>query len=195
MLRRDYSLGRSTLDELHKHGHTPDVQTFGVLAMCCREPNECMQFLSDLESLGATLNNEILGALVSSLSYTKDPRGVMKLMKTGERQGLRPSPRFIQIVEKFFQDYRVTIKKHNKGERLPWRVEREAKSESQNWSEFSHYYKEWLMRTNPDLTADPMAQYESKKGEVKSGVVEAVQRRHSGRGIKGLRTNILHNLS
>ena len=58
-------------------------------------------------------------------------------------------------------------------------MEREAKSESQNWSEFSHYYKEWLMRTNPDLTADPMAQYESKKGEVKSGVVEAVQRRHS----------------
>ena len=165
-----------------------------MLAMCCREPNECMQFLSDLESLGATLNNEILGALVSSLSYTKDPRGVMKLMKTGERQGLRPSPRFIQIVEKFFQDYRVTIKKHNKGERLPWRVEREAKSESQNWSEFSHYYKEWLMRTTPDLTSDPMAQYESKKGEVKSGVVEAVQRRHSGRGIKGLRTNDSHNL-
>ena len=119
----------------------------------------------------------------------------MKLMKAGEGRGLRPSPCFIQIVEKFFQDYRVTIKKHDKGERLPWRVEREAKSEWQIWSEFSHYYKEWLMRTNPDLTADPMAQYESKKGEVKSGVVEAVQRRHSGRGIKGLRTNIPHNLS
>ena len=107
---------------------------------------------------------------------------------------VRPSPCFIQIVEKFFQDYRVTIKKHDKGERLPWRVEREAKSEWQIWSEFSHYYKEWLMRTNPDLTTDPMAQYESKKGEVKSGVVEAVQRRHSGRGIKGLRTNDSHNL-
>ena len=40
------------------------------------------------------------------------------------------------------------------------------------------------MRTKPDLTSDPMAQYESKKGEVKSGVVEAVQRRHKGRGIK-----------
>ena len=145
-----------------------------MLAMCCREPNECMQFLSDLESLGATLNNEILGALVYGLAYTKDPRGVMKLMKAGERQRLRPSPRFIQIVEKFFQDYRVMIKKHDRGERLPYWVEREAKSGWQNWTEFSHYYKEWLMRTNPDLTADPMAQYESKKGEVKSGVVEAV---------------------
>jgi len=189
VLRRDLALGRSTLDEMYKHGLTPDVQTFGVLAMCCREPNECMQFLSDLESLGATLNNEILGALVSSLSYTKDPRGVMKLMKTGERQGLRPSPRFIQIVEKFFQNYRGLIKKHERGERLPWRVEREAKSGWKNWTEFSHYYKEWLMRTKPDLTSDPMAQYESKKGEVKSGVVEAVQKRHKGRGIKGLTTN------
>ena len=83
---------------------------------------------------------------------------MIKLVKAGERRGLRPSPRFIQIVEKFFQDYRETIKKHNKGERLLWRVEREAKSESQNWSEFSHYYKEWLMRTNPDLTTDPMGE-------------------------------------
>ena len=195
MLRRDYALARSTLDELLKHGLTPDVQTFGVLAMCCREPHECIQFLSDLESLGASLNNEILGALVHSLARTKDPRGVMNLMKAGERHGLRPSPRFIQIVEKFFQHYRGMIKKHDRGERLPWRVEREAKAGWENWIEFSHYYKEWLMRTNPDLTTDPMAQYESKKGEVKSGVVEAVQRRHSGRGIKGLRTNIPHNLS
>ena len=193
VVRRDLALGRSTLDELYKHGLTPDVQTFGVLAMCCKEPKECMQFLSELESLGATLNNEILGALVSSLAYAHDPRGVMNLMKAGERQGLKPSPRFIQIVEKFFQHYRGMIKQKERGTRLPWRVEREAKSGWQNWTEFSHYYKQWLMRTKPDLTTDPMAQYESKKGEVKSGVVEAVQRRHKGRGIKELKTNQTKN--
>ena len=188
-LRRDHALGRATLDEMHKHELTPDVQTFGVLAMCCREPKECMQFISELESLGATLNNEILGALVGSLAYVPDPRGVMNLMKAGERQGLRPSPRFIQIVEKFFQYYRRMIKQQERGERVPRRVEWEAKGGWQNWTEFSHYYKQWLMRTKPDLTTDPMAQYESKEGEVKSGVVEAVQRRHKKRSIKTSRTN------
>merc|ERR1712032_1019743 len=37
-------------------------------------------------------------------------------MKAGERQGLKPSPRFIQIVEKFFQYYRRMIKHWRSGE-------------------------------------------------------------------------------
>ena len=182
--RRDFALGRATLDEMNKHGLTPDVQTFGVLAMCCRDSKECIQFLSELEALGATLNNEILGALVGSLAYAHDPIGVMRMMQAGERHGLRPSPRFIHIVEKFFQHYRGMVKQGERGERLPWRVEREAEAGWQNWTQFSHFYKQWLMRVKPDLTTDPMEQYESKQGEVKSGVVEAVQRRHKGRGIK-----------
>ena len=36
--RRDLAHGKATLDELYKHGLTPDVQTFGVLSMCCKEP-------------------------------------------------------------------------------------------------------------------------------------------------------------
>ena len=182
--RRDLALGKATLDELYKHGLTPDVQTFGVLAMCCKEPQECLQFLAELESLGATLNNEILGALTSSLAYVPDPNGVMIMMQAGEKQGLKPSPRFIQIIERFYQHYRKLVKTKDRGEKVPWRVEREARGGWHNWTAFCNYYKQWLMRIKPDLTTDPMAQYESKEGEIKSGVVEAVQRRHKGRGVK-----------
>ena len=34
--RKDYDLGRATLGLIFEQGLAPDIQTFGVLALCCR---------------------------------------------------------------------------------------------------------------------------------------------------------------
>ena len=36
VMRKEFELGQAALEEMFSHGLTPDIQTFGVLALCCR---------------------------------------------------------------------------------------------------------------------------------------------------------------
>ena len=180
--RGDHALGRATLDMMLEAGAKPDVQTLGVLAMCARTRHEVKEFLEEVAGMNATLNPAIVGALVGSLRLGRDPGGAAWLLARVEAQGLRPDTRLLREVERLHKDFRAEMLRHERGERVHWRVARDARAGWRGWRSFTSFYSGWLERCRPELEADPMVQYQAREGWT-SGVLEAVQRRHRARGV------------
>jgi len=163
-LRGDQELARASLEEMHKHNISPDILTFGNLALTCKDWKSVKQFVDSLEEIGTRMNLEILTALVGNMAVNLNPWAVERLLRLGENHQLKPDKKMVQVVEKFYQKYRGHLLNQERGRgHVPSPVLIEVtKKGCKNWASFVEFYKRWLRESSVDFNEDILVQYETE---------------------------------
>ena len=175
--RKDYDLGRRTLDLANKHGVGLDLFTFGILSLCCRTRQHIVQLFEAMESHGGCSPNlEIFGALLSSASHRMSPSDVTFIMRKMDSFGVRTNKKVLRTLEMFRQRFRDQIliyEKDPESARVHNTVRREASDDFPYWRRFCEYYDAWLKSTerDPDADSHPWRQFLTDK-EVERGKIE-----------------------
>jgi len=164
--RQEYSLAKSTLNEMSENHISPDIMTFGSLARCCKDPKSAKLFLRDFENIGGRLNKEILTNLIGNMARALAPAVVEELLRVCMKHKIKPDKKMLHVVERFFQTYRKYILDKERGKYVPYPVVLELRENNlANWEKFAQFYKEWLSAVKPDLNEDPTLQYKTIKDE------------------------------
>lgn len=84
-----------------KRNLTPNVMTFGVLALGCVECRDAEEFLSGLEAFGYRPNSVIMSTLIRKAYLSKNFEFLLFVMNYMLNNDLRPNEQAISEVEEF----------------------------------------------------------------------------------------------
>ena len=88
-----------------KKGLSPNVMTFGVLALGCQELMQAQEFLEGIEVFGYKPNSVIIDTLINTACHKKNFGYLLFMMKYMMENGMRPTTQTIEIVKKFSEEY------------------------------------------------------------------------------------------
>ena len=168
-LRDEHERGIATLELMKEWAVTPDILTFGCLALCCTNLRAANQLMADLKAFGSRLNVEIMTALMQKAAHNTSPKEMAAYLAVVEREGLTPNSRMLAVLEKFYQTYRGWIRDKEAGGYVPYPVVLEMRADLRHWRTFAASYRDWLARTPADLTSDPWDQYKISKDLEREG--------------------------
>lgn len=152
--RGDYEQARQVLDLISDFDLSPDIVTFGCLAMGCKDQRQILTFMDDMKNLKIMPNMQIMTALASNTLY---PNVMIKLLKFVERNDLQIDERFILKVDRFYRSNQSYILKAEKeGQSI-------SPKKQQRWEEFCQFYKEWQKRAIVNVTPHPWKQFKTKR--------------------------------
>ncbi|XP_017876526.1 pentatricopeptide repeat-containing protein 1, mitochondrial [Ceratina calcarata] len=100
-LRRQYKEAKAVLNEIQKHHLSPNVITFGVLAIGCRKYWDGMELLEQMDAIGYAPNYIVLQALFMNACIGKDFKYVLNLMQYLLKRRMKPPPSILNTLEKF----------------------------------------------------------------------------------------------
>lgn len=114
----------------------PNIVTYGVMCLGCKTAQEAQDMLQILEDAGVKPNMIILGSMLKNACYLKNYDYVLEILHIAQREGLKPSAKFLQIIDNFnrirFLTLRGKISKHDQNE----------------YFRFSREYKKWQKDMN-----------------------------------------------
>ena len=87
-----------------KKGLSPNVMTFGVLALGCQELMQAQEFLEGIEVFGYKPNSVIIGTLVDTACHKKNFGYLLFIMRYMMENRTRPTAQTIEIVKKFSEE-------------------------------------------------------------------------------------------
>ena len=163
--RGDYSGASELVDIMNDQGQSPNIVTFGCLAMTCQTPKAIFQFLRDLDACQISPNLVIMTKLIKNASRMKRPDIVMKLLKTTKRYQLDPDIQLLKTVENFYRNYTQFIISVEKGAvqvRSKW-LHQEMSDGQPHWTAFCSFYKKYLRSQNVHLPSHPWDQFTTNR--------------------------------
>ncbi|XP_031621039.1 pentatricopeptide repeat-containing protein 1, mitochondrial-like [Contarinia nasturtii] len=101
ILRKDYDGGKNVLAMIDKVNLSPDIATYGIMAMGCVTHEQALEFIEKLTEKGVRFNNEILGALLKNATYNNDYDYVIDVLEYVMHENIKPSIRFYEMLAKF----------------------------------------------------------------------------------------------
>lgn len=167
--RQDFQTGRDVIRLIGEDGHSPSVQTFGCLAMCCHSTKMIKQFLATMTRQNVRPNMIILTTLMKNASFRKNPHDMVVLLQKLDQHSLTPDVKLLKVVDQFFQTYRAEVLAIERGSDAAASsassaaVTEEVNNGLPNWKEFCAYYKEWLAETKVEQPQHPWRQYVTDK--------------------------------
>ncbi|KAG1658617.1 Pentatricopeptide repeat-containing protein 1, mitochondrial [Nymphon striatum] len=128
---------------MKKYGISPNIMTYGVLALICRTHKKTSSFLKSIDDSGIRLNVEIIGTLVNNACFAKDPKLFMILMKRIKDDDIAVSPLLLKNLDKFIQSKEC--------------------QENEKYKNLRMMYKDWLRTISLDVPEHPWKQYSIQK--------------------------------
>ncbi|XP_069701476.1 pentatricopeptide repeat-containing protein 1, mitochondrial [Periplaneta americana] len=175
-LRLDYKSACDVLKLIQRAKLNPDIVTFGVLALGCQTQEEAQCLLEDMKSIGFRMNVEILGAMLRQGCGHFNFEYVLAVMETAIEEEVRPSERFLKLLEKFRKQCWQKIK--NKDTELPHIPKEKSRDYFKNgFQKFSVRYNSWLKEVEPEEQSHPWEQFRKKSQEDKSTAKETKNKR------------------
>ena len=161
--RGDYKGANQLMDVMNEQGQSPNIVTFGCLAMTCQAPKSIFQFLKDIEACGICPNLVIMTKLIKNASRMKRPDIVLNLLKTTDRYQLEPDIHMLKTVENFYRNYSRFIAAVENGKvrvrgSESW-LYQEMKDGQPKFTAFCEFYKKLLRKRNVKLPSHPWDQY------------------------------------
>lgn len=159
--RKDFRASKEVLVLLTKKGLSPNIVTFGVLALGCFKKNDGLQLLHDMKSLGFCPNIEIFGALLNSASRTIDLEYICTLIKAMTAEQIKPNLQLLQMLEdikNIAHDKIVAVEHHKESAGLHF--------SEKLYDEFCQLYEQWLKTTDVEEQADPWLQFKTEITDV-----------------------------
>ncbi|XP_057667744.1 pentatricopeptide repeat-containing protein 1, mitochondrial [Diorhabda carinulata] len=149
-MRFDYENAKEVLKLIDKAHYRPDLITYGVLALGCRNKNECIELVSNMKEACYTLNIEILGAMLSQACHHLNFNYVIHVMELCVTENISPNKKFIETLEIF----RKRIKYMRKDKPL-------TSSFIKDVVNFKIRYKKWITEVEIDESenAHPWQQF------------------------------------
>ncbi|XP_018376608.1 PREDICTED: pentatricopeptide repeat-containing protein 1, mitochondrial [Trachymyrmex cornetzi] len=130
-VRFDYKAAKEVISLAEKKGLSPNVMTFGVLALGCQELMQAQEFLEGIEVFGYKPNSVIIGTLVDTACYKKNFGYLLFMMRYMMENRTRPTAQTIETVKKFSEELskiekpKATSKyRHQKLKRLEDNIEK-----------------------------------------------------------------------
>ena len=155
------------LNLISEHNLSPDITTFGCLAVACKRPPQIYQMIRDLESYNIVPNVQIMTPLIRS---THEPKLMIKLLKLLQRHNITPDTYLVKCVEQFYQIYNQKIVDYENGTVTNVRstsIKKEIEAGLPNWTKFCEFYKNWLTEVEITLSEHPWNQYNTKRDQRK----------------------------
>ncbi|XP_053687641.1 pentatricopeptide repeat-containing protein 1, mitochondrial [Sabethes cyaneus] len=119
-MRFDYDSAREVLTMIKTARLEPDIVTYGVLALGCRNQEEAQSLLREMSDAGVRPNIQILGAMLRQGMATQNFRYVTGMLQIVHQLRLKPNEKFLQHLENFnkkceklSQDYEQNPRKAN----------------------------------------------------------------------------------
>ncbi|KAG4067709.1 hypothetical protein HA402_005481 [Bradysia odoriphaga] len=100
-MRLDYDGAKSVLDMIQIAGLEPDIVTYGVLALGCRNVEEARDLLTEMDIKGVRMNVQILGAMLKQGCYRRDFPYIFEILKITKKERLKPNRQFLEHIDKF----------------------------------------------------------------------------------------------
>ncbi|KAK9502591.1 hypothetical protein O3M35_011337 [Rhynocoris fuscipes] len=110
-----YEDAKDVLKMIREEQFTPNIVTFGVLALGCTNFKSTKTLLSDLKSFGLRLNVEILGTLLNSACRNWDFKTINFLVKLLIKTKIKPNLKFIQHLDNLNEEISKHIQIKNEG--------------------------------------------------------------------------------
>lgn len=195
-LRCDYENARDVLKLLQSIYITPDIMTFGALAISCRNLREAASLIDDMKSFGYRLNTEILGAMLQQACYHINFEYIMFLMKYSVQRKIRPNDQFLEKLEEFKKRVHIWKRARNNKNKHRDMMKDMPKFINESWfvqgmRMFMPYYEQWIKSVQKQETFTPRryfkknpteeAEQTSDEDESEDITVEPTDRTENGR--------------
>ncbi|XP_025993392.1 pentatricopeptide repeat-containing protein 1, mitochondrial [Solenopsis invicta] len=103
-MRFDYKAAKEVISITEKKQLSPNVMTFGVLALSCQECRDAREFLEGLEAYGYKPNSVIVGTLIDTACYKKDFEYLLFVMKYMTENKMKPDKKAINCLKEFSEE-------------------------------------------------------------------------------------------
>ncbi|KAG5315909.1 PTCD1 protein, partial [Acromyrmex insinuator] len=103
-IRFDYKAAKEVISIAEKKGLSPNVMTFGVLALGCQELMQAQEFLEGIEVFGYKPNSVIIGTLIDTACHKKNFGYLLFMMRYMMENRTRPTAQTIEIIKKFSEE-------------------------------------------------------------------------------------------
>ncbi|KAK7862344.1 hypothetical protein R5R35_011572 [Gryllus longicercus] len=140
--RFDYDAAMNVLDFMQEEKLLPDIVTFGVLALSCTNVQEARDLIRNMKQAGYRLNQEILGAMLKQGCLRHDFKYVLKMLYLTKEEDIKPSPLFMDNIERLISSSRDILRKMRNGEDIPHVLQK--KPFKQEFTIFMNKYENWL---------------------------------------------------
>lgn len=159
-VRQDNFSARKVLLLVNKYALTPDIITFGVLALGCHTRNQFSILKNDMKKLGFSQNVEIIGAFLHNASKAMDFQYLQDVLKLMEQQNIKPNEKALRKVEETLELARQNIIDMEHGKEVKPVYKR--KGFSQSYKNFCLVYEDWLKRMKVEVEEHPWTQYKTE---------------------------------
>ncbi|XP_011634487.1 pentatricopeptide repeat-containing protein 1, mitochondrial [Pogonomyrmex barbatus] len=136
-MRFDYKSAKEVISIAEKKGLSPNVMTFGVLALGCQKYEDAKEFLKGIEIFGYKPNAVIMSTLISIACYNKNFEYLLFVMKYMMENKIKPNEQAIENLKKFSQELSKIKKPTGK-----YKV-RKLKRLEGNIEKFEQQYPKW----------------------------------------------------
>ncbi|XP_076753424.1 pentatricopeptide repeat-containing protein 1, mitochondrial [Xylocopa sonorina] len=100
-IRQQYEYAKDVLNEIQRHHLTPDIITFGVLALGCIKYQDGIELLNQMDTIGYAPNYIILHSLIRNACYLKNFHYLLHLMDYMKENQIKPTNIILETIEKF----------------------------------------------------------------------------------------------
>lgn len=136
-MRFDYKGAKEVINITEKRNLSPNVMTFGVLALGCQELWEAKEFLEGMEAFGYRPNSIIMSTLIRKACLNKNFEYLLFVMSYMLKNEMRPNSQATTDVNQFAKEL-TSIKKPTGKYRL-----RKLKRLKRNVEKFEQKYLKW----------------------------------------------------
>ncbi|XP_011060058.1 PREDICTED: pentatricopeptide repeat-containing protein 1, mitochondrial isoform X2 [Acromyrmex echinatior] len=138
-IRFDYKAAKEVISIAEKKGLSPNVMTFGVLALGCQELMQAQEFLEGIEVFGYKPNSVIIGTLIDTAFHKKKFEYLLFMMRYMMENRTRPTAQTIEIIKKFSEEL-LKIEKPKATSKYRYRKWKRLEN---NIEKFKKQYPKW----------------------------------------------------
>ncbi|XP_020290829.1 pentatricopeptide repeat-containing protein 1, mitochondrial [Pseudomyrmex gracilis] len=136
-MRHDYKAAKEVISMAEQKNLTPNVMTFGVLALGCQKYHEAKEFLEGLEAFGYKPNSVIVGTLINTACHKRDFEYLLFVMNYMMENKIKPNEQAIKDLKEFSREIpRMEVTKNKHKHKKKKRLEENAKK-------FEEDYLKW----------------------------------------------------
>ncbi|XP_078038879.1 pentatricopeptide repeat-containing protein 1, mitochondrial [Augochlora pura] len=143
--RRQYKAAKDVLSEAQRRHLSPNIITFGVLALACPTLQYGKELLEQMDMLGFQANGVILGTLIRAACFRKDFRYIQFLLNYSLENNIKLTNYVYQVLTNFDRLVLEEIKDHNKSY-----TRSELRKLSNDYNSYKLFYNAWKEKMEKD---------------------------------------------
>ncbi|XP_011866792.1 PREDICTED: pentatricopeptide repeat-containing protein 1, mitochondrial [Vollenhovia emeryi] len=136
-VRFDYKAAKDVVSIAEKRRLSPNIMTFGVLALGCQECEQAQEYLQGIEAFGYKPNSVIMGTLIDTACHKKDFKFLLFVMEYMMENKIKSTDQSVKVLEEFSKELSQMEKPTGK-----YRL-RKLKRLEENMEKFEQQFPKW----------------------------------------------------